>query len=116
MSAGHYMLFVLERPEVPSEDGIVRVGARRPPACNRDWPLRLRLLGCALLSMPSRLEERDQFVLRSEGTRATEGLTPNALWVAACWGGAYEALKSCEGGNGGGDRQRRYLDCRGISQ
>ena len=42
----------------------------------------------------SPIEERDEVVRRSAGTRVTIGLTARCPYgLAACWGGAYEALK-----------------------
>jgi hypothetical protein len=80
---GHYMLFVLSAAGVPSVARIVRVAAPvAPPAAPR-------------ASASSRLADAPA---PTGGTRVTVGLTAQCPYgLAACWGGAYEALNTLSG-------------------
>jgi hypothetical protein len=92
---GHYMLFVLNKAGVPSVARFVRVGpstAQPHAAVARAAEVRTDYEGGYEGRSP--IEERDELVCRSTGTRVTIGLTARCPYgLAACWGGAYEALK-----------------------
>jgi galactose oxidase len=77
---GHYMLFVLSAAGVPSVARIVRVPV---------------VAGVADVAEPSRPLDIPAL---PEGTRVTVGLTAQCPYgLAACWGGAYEALATLSG-------------------
>jgi galactose oxidase len=83
---GHYMLFVLTAAGVPSTARIVRITApttRTPPTATL----------AHRVAAPAPLAD-----LPPEGTRVTVGLTAQCPYgLAACWGGAYEALTTLPG-------------------
>jgi galactose oxidase len=80
---GHYLLFVLSAAGVPSVGRIVRVTTAaqvHPP---------VHALAAHLAAAPATW---------AEGTRVTVGLTAQCPYgLAACWGGAYEALGGLAG-------------------
>jgi galactose oxidase len=92
---GHYMLFIVDLQGVPSVAKIIQVSALA--AAQRE----------ALAvgpSAPARQPPRDAFALRAtiraaaSGTRVVAGITGICPYgIAACWGGANEALRSLEG-------------------
>jgi hypothetical protein len=89
---GHYMLFVLSKAGVPSVARIVRIG----PSTAKPHAAVVPAARSAGYGYEGRspIEERDELVCRSTGTRVTIGLTARCPYgLAACWGGAYEALK-----------------------
>jgi galactose oxidase len=91
---GHYMLFALSKAGVPSIAHFVRIGpsTARPHAISAAAGVRTGYQGGYEGRSP--IEERDELVRRSTGTRVTIGLTARCPYgLAACWGGAYEALK-----------------------
>ena len=83
---GHYMLFVLTAAGVPSTARIVRVAAPTtltPPTATL----------APRVAAPAPLVD-----LPPGGTRVTVGLTAQCPYgLAACWGGAYEALATLSG-------------------
>jgi len=80
---GHYMLFALSAAGVPSVAAIVRVAVSADAA--PDGPVHG--------GRPARLLAADE-----PGTRVTVGLTAQCPYgLAACWGGAYEALTALSG-------------------
>ena len=83
---GHYMLFVLSAAEVPSEARILRVGAAAP-SLHATALAAAETAGMRAAVDAVSVEERDQFVRRSKGTRVTVGLTARCPYgLAACWG------------------------------
>jgi hypothetical protein len=87
---GHYMLFALSKAGVPSVARIVRIG----PSTAKPHAAVVPAARAAGYEGRSPIEERDELVCRSTGTRVTIGLTARCPYgLAACWGGAYEALK-----------------------
>ena len=88
---GYYMLFLLSANGMPSEAKIVRVGAPVIAAAAAMRPIQTR--------KPVRLSLIDQ-AMRSnpKGTHVVVGVTPTCPYgLAACWAGAYHALKSLTG-------------------
>jgi len=80
---GHYMLFALSAAGVPSVAAIVRIAVS--PTVETDGPVHG--------GRPARLLAADE-----PGTRVTVGLTAQCPYgLAACWGGAYEALTGLSG-------------------
>ena len=83
---GHYMLFVLSAAGVPSVAKIVRIGLSSQPHTLAETPS---------AGAPARLLAPDE---PAPGTRVTVGLTAQCPYgLAACWGGAYEALTALTG-------------------
>jgi galactose oxidase len=92
---GHYMLFVLNKSKVPSVAKIVQIGITAAPAP-------LAELHDEHLTVPtpqpSMLERDATVVANAHGTHVAVGVTPTCPYgIAACWGGAYEALSRLEG-------------------
>ena len=82
---GHYMLFVLSAAGVPSVATIVCIAVS--PTTTADAPARG--------GRPAPLLAADE---PAPGTRVTVGLTAQCPYgLAACWGGAYEALTALSG-------------------
>jgi galactose oxidase len=92
---GHYMLFIVNLQGVPSVAEIIQVSApvAAPPEA-----------AAVRAAAPARQVPKDAFALRAtiraaaSGTRVVAGITgicPDG--IAACWGGANEALRSLEG-------------------
>jgi galactose oxidase len=92
---GHYMLFIVNLEGVPSVAKIIQVSA----------PVGAQPEALAVgASQPARQGPRDAFALRAtvraaaSGTRVVAGITGICPYgIAACWGGANEALRSLEG-------------------
>ncbi len=83
---GHYMLFVLNADGVPSVATIVRIAVALAPHAFAEAPR---------AGAPARLLAADE---PAPGTRVTVGLTAQCPYgLAACWGGAYEALTALTG-------------------
>ena len=85
---GHYMLFALSNAGVPSLAHFVRIGpsTARPHAVRMSAGVRTGYQGGYEGRSP--IEERDELVCRSTGTRVTIGLTARCPYgLAACWGG-----------------------------
>jgi galactose oxidase len=92
---GYYMLFIVNLQGVPSVAKIVQVS---PPVTA---PSDVTSAGLAARARPAL---SDAFVLRAavraaaRGTRVVAGITGSCPYgIAACWGGANEALRSLEG-------------------
>lgn len=84
---GHYMLFVLTAAGVPSVASIVRIAVSPGPHTLADAP--------RAGAPPARLFAADE---PAPGTRVAVGLTAQCPYgLAACWGGAYEALTALSG-------------------
>lgn len=86
---GHYMLFVMSKAGVPSHAHIICIGAgvsARRERADQETTARYHV----------HIYERDRAVkAESTGTRVLVGLTANCPYgVGACWGPAYEALKT----------------------
>jgi galactose oxidase len=83
---GHYMLFVLSAAGVPSVATVVRIAVSAAPHALADTPR---------AGAPAPLLAADE---PAPGTRVTVGLTAQCPYgLAACWGGAYEALTGLTG-------------------
>jgi hypothetical protein len=92
---GHYMLFIVDLQGVPSVAQIIQVSA---PAAAQPEAAAVRA------AAPARQVPQDAFALRAtiraaaSGTRVVAGITGSCPYgIAACWGGANEALRSLEG-------------------
>ena len=88
---GNYMLFVLNGKGVPSKAKIMRIGSAVVSAAATAHlvaarqPIRLPMLA-------------DQIQMNAAGTHLVIGVTPTCPYgLAACWAGAYHALKNLEG-------------------
>jgi len=95
---GHYMMFVLNNKGVPSVARIVRIQAAVAPA-----PLGA-LAASSEISQPATpapvqiFARRAAVVEAAKGTAVVIGITGTCPYgIAACWGGAYEALSQLEG-------------------
>ncbi|MDQ3802366.1 MAG: DUF1929 domain-containing protein [Acidobacteriota bacterium] len=95
---GHYMMFVLNKKGVPSVARIVRIRAALAPE-----PLGA-LAASADVSQPVASAPVQIFARRAavaeaaRGTAVVIGITGTCPYgIAACWGGAYEALSHLEG-------------------
>ena len=83
---GHYLLFVLSGAGVPSVAEIVRIAVAPAPHT---------LAAASRAGAPAPLLAADE---PAPGTRVTVGLTAQCPYgLAACWGGAYEALTALTG-------------------
>ena len=91
---GHYLLFLVSQAGVPSVAKIVRIDALVVGAA-----IARRALPLQQPKQPLQAFTRDAAILaESKGTRVTVGITPTCPYgLAACWGGAYEALKALSG-------------------
>ena len=92
---GHYMLYIVNLQGVPSVAKIIQVSA---PAAAQPEAV---AVGAAA---PARQAPKDAFALQAtvragaSGTRVVAGITGICPYgIAACWGGANEALRSLEG-------------------
>ena len=100
---GHYMLFILDQQGVPSVAKIVQISApagSAAPALQAGQP---RILS-ANAPTPAAEAPRDAFALRAmmrdtaTGTRVVVGIQGTCPYgIAACWGGANEALRNLVG-------------------
>ena len=99
---GHYMLFIVNLQGVPSVAKIIQVAAPAAAAAQvrEAAPPEAAAAGA---SAPARQESKDAFALRASvraaarGTRVVAGITGICPYgIAACWGGANEALRSLE--------------------
>jgi galactose oxidase len=99
---GHYMLFILNQQGVPSAAKIIQVSA---PAAAQPEAVAVRPEAVAAdAAAAARQAPEDAFALRAtvraaaRGTRVVAGITGICPYgIAACWGGANEALRSLEG-------------------
>jgi hypothetical protein len=95
---GHYMLFILSNAGVPSTAKIIQIQA--VPAGN--LPLAAAAapgtLSIPLESVrPQVIARQDAVVKSARGTPVVVGITGTCPYgIAACWGGAYEALSQLE--------------------
>lgn len=92
---GHYMLFIVNLQGVPSVAKIIQVSApiaAEPEAVANDEPARARQAPEDAFAL------RDRVRAEAAGTRVVAGITGICPYgIAACWGGANEALRSLEG-------------------
>ena len=100
---GHYMLFILNNQGVPSVAKIVQILAPAGAAAQAPEAARPEAL---VASAPTAAREapKDAFALRTmvrdaaRGTPVVVGIRGTCPYgIAACWGGANEALRSLEG-------------------
>ena len=100
---GYYMLFILNSQSVPSVAKIVQISA---PAGAAAQALKAAQPEALVASAPTSAREapQDAFTLRAmvrdaaRGTRVVVGIRGTCPYgIAACWGGANEALRSLEG-------------------
>jgi galactose oxidase len=96
---GHYMLFIVDQHGVPSIAKIVQVSVPAAPATPAPAAVRPRVLPASAPAPP-----RDAFTLRTmmretaTGTRVLVGIRGTCPYgIAACWGGANEALRNLDG-------------------
>ena len=99
---GHYMLFIVSTQGVPSVARIIQVSA--PAAAQPEAAVAPSEALTIDASAPVRQTPKDAFALRvtvraaASGTRVVAGITGICPYgLAACWGGANEALHSLEG-------------------
>ncbi|HYB36023.1 MAG TPA: galactose oxidase-like domain-containing protein [Mycobacterium sp.] len=99
---GHYMLFILNSQGVPSVAKIIQISA--PVAAQPEAVAAQPEAVAVGASAPARQAAKDAFALRAtvraaaSGTRVVAGITGICPYgIAACWGGANEALRSLEG-------------------
>jgi hypothetical protein len=95
---GHYMLFIVDQQGVPSVATIIQLPT---PAAAQPAPTVAQPAAVAAVARPA---PEDAFALRAtvraaaSGTRVVAGITGICPYgIAACWGGANEALRSLEG-------------------
>lgn len=100
---GHYMLFILNGQGVPSVAKIIQISASAAAAAQAREAARPEVVA---VGAPASAREapKDAFALRAmvldaaRGTRVEVGIRGNCPYgIAACWGGANEALRSLEG-------------------
>jgi len=116
---GHYLLFIVDLQGVPSVAEIIQVSA----------PVAAQAEAVAVsAAAPARQVPQDAFALRAAiraaatGTRVVAGITGICPYgIAACWGGANEALRSLEGvqyvdpiPDGGSSTATVYLEDDGL--
>jgi len=106
---GHYMLFIVSQQGVPSTAKIIQVSAPAAAAQVREaaQPEAIAARPEAIAAgapAPARQAPQDAFALQAtvraaaSGTRVVAGITGICPYgIAACWGGANEALGSLEG-------------------
>jgi len=116
---GHYLLFIVNLQGVPSVAEIIQVSA--PAAAQAEAV-------AVSAAAPARQVPQDAFALRAAiraaatGTRVVAGITGICPYgIAACWGGANEALRSLEGvqyvdpiPDGGSSTATVYLEDDGL--
>ena len=100
---GHYMLFILNRQGVPSVAKILQISAPAGPAAPAPGA-RPRVLSASAPATAQAAAPRDAFALRAmvrdaaTGTRVVVGIQGTCPYgIAACWGGANEALRHLDG-------------------
>jgi galactose oxidase len=97
MPPGHYLLFLIGSNGVPSVAKIQQFLAP-PAALTEDSTLRLTTARAAAARIPTDAVARHARAERNAGTRAILGLTGTCPYgIAACWGGANEALRQLDG-------------------
>lgn len=88
---GYYMLFVLNAKGVPSKAKIMRIGAAVVSAAAVAQPVKTK----KPIRLPMLAEEIRK---NATGTHVVVGVTPTCPYgLAACWAGAYHALKNLDG-------------------
>jgi hypothetical protein len=93
---GHYMLFILTPGGVPSVAKIIQVMA--PVAAAAARPPRAAGAGASAPVPVDAFAQRAAVRAAAHGTRVVAGITGICPYgIAACWGGANEALRSLEG-------------------
>jgi hypothetical protein len=100
---GHYMLFIVNLQGVPSVAKIIQISAPAAAAAQVREAAQPEA-AAAGAPAPARQAATDAFALRAtvraaaSGTRVVAGITGICPYgIAACWGGANEALRSLEG-------------------
>ena len=107
---GHYMLFIVNLQGVPSVAKIIQVPAPAAAAAQAGAAAQAEAAALQPEAVavggrpPAREAPQDAFALRAmvraaaSGTRVVAGITGSCPYgIAACWGGANEALRSLEG-------------------
>ena len=99
---GHYMLFILNQQNVPSKAKIVQITA--PAAADAGLQAGQPRVLTVSAPTPGRQAPKDAFAVRAmvrqaaKGTRVVVGIRGTCPYgIAACWGGANEALRNLEG-------------------
>jgi galactose oxidase len=92
---GHYMLFILNKSGVPSVASIVRIGASTADRPSVPVPT----AAFVPLEFKPSLAQKDAAIQTAEPLPpVVVGITPSCPYgLAACWGGAFEALKHLQG-------------------
>ena len=100
---GHYLLFILNSQGVPSVAKIVQIPAPAAAAARAQEAAQPEALAAGTPASAQQAP-RDAFALRAmvrgaaRGTRVVVGIRGTCPYgIAACWGGANEALRSLEG-------------------
>jgi galactose oxidase len=100
---GHYMLFILNQQGVPSVAKIVQISAPAGPAAPAPGAGQPQVLS-ANAPTPAAEAPPDAFALQARmrdaatGTRVVVGIQGTCPYgIAACWGGANEALRNLDG-------------------
>jgi galactose oxidase len=103
---GHYMLFILNRQGVPSTAKIMRIAApadslAEPAAAAEGRPRQVLTVGAPAPGSEApkdAVAQRAMLLGAAKGTRVVAGITGTCPYgIAACWGGANEALHNLEG-------------------
>ena len=100
---GHYMLFIVNLQGAPSVAKIIQVSAPAAAVAQVGEAAQPEAVAVGAPT-PARQAPKDAFALRAtvraaaSGTRVVAGITGICPYgIAACWGGANEALRSLEG-------------------
>ena len=92
---GHYMLFIVSLQGVPSVAKIIQVSA---PAAAQPEAVAVRASALTRQGATDVFAQRTAIRAAARGTRVVAGITGICPYgIAACWGGANEALRSLEG-------------------
>jgi galactose oxidase len=92
---GHYMLFIVNLQGVPSVAKIIQVSA---PAAAQPEAVAVGASALARQGATDVFAQRTAVRAAARGTRVVAGITGSCPYgIAACWGGANEALRSLEG-------------------
>ncbi len=100
---GHYMLFILNQQGVPSVAKIVQISAPASPTApappaGQPQILSANAPGSAAAAPPDAFALRARMRDAATGTRVIVGIQATCPYgIAACWGGANEALRNLDG-------------------
>jgi galactose oxidase len=93
---GHYILFILNKQNVPSEGAIIKIAPVAAAGAGfAEVPANLRE---PTPDVPTPVEQDTAIQQREKQPPVEVGVTPTCPYgISACWGGAYEALSSLHG-------------------